>query len=555
MGPHQHLVPLRLLRRVAIAVATIVAVGAVCVPAGVASASGSSLSFSPNKGAPGTEVSASTTGSSSLACVTEITVTNTSSGSSATATILSNNGANVVFEVPPLRAGEATVTFSDTSNSASCTFDGTFQVVSALRITTTSLPEAGYGVPYSARIRAAGGIGPYTWSVSAGAPPAGVTLASNGVFTGAPQSIAPATLTVQVMDKYSVTAQATFTITIELPPVITVSSLPNGTVGAEYSVQLTAEGGVPPYSWSVGPSGGLPGGLFVNSAGVLTGRPGTAGASMLDLQVTDALGVTGSEVLPITIEPLPQEYAVAFADGTVPVGNPAFGDPVLHVRSPRGAVVALAAAPDAKGFWALTRMGRVRGVGGLRTLGSLGKLPRGDRAVALAANPKGTGYWVLTSLGQVFAFGHARTYPSAGRQPNGRRSKAVGIASAPGGDGYWILWSDGTVDAYGGALGLGSPDFVGHRFTAIAATTDGPGYWVVSASGRVFPFGAAWGEPPSGGIVIHGEVVGIAGTPDGAGYWLVGADGAVHAFGSARLAQDLPNPLDFGRAVAIASTA
>lgn len=540
-------------RRVEIAFVVVALVLAVCVLTGTASASSNTLGFSPNKGAPGTEVSAAA--SSSLACVNGVTVTNITSGASAPATIVSNNGANVVFQLPSVPPGNATVTFSGGSGTPGCTFTGTFQVVSALRITSTSLPEAGYGVAYAARVTAAGGVGPYSWSVIAGAPPTGVTLASNGVFVGAPESSAPATLTVQVADKYGVTASATFTITVELPPVITVSSLPDGTLGVDYSVALSAEGGVPPYSWSVGPSGGLPGGLVVNSAGILSGRPGTAGTSMLELQVTDAVGVTGSAVLPITIEPLPEEYAIAIADGAVPVGEVAPGDPMFHVRSPRGGVVALAPGPVGWGFWVLTRSGRVSGVGGLRSLGSVPKLRRGDRPVALAANPAGTGYWVLTSNGEVFAFGHVRRYPPEGRQQRGLRTvKAVGIAAAPGGNGYWILWSDGDVVACGGAPSFGSPGFAGRRFTAIAATADAPGYWVVSASGLVFPFGAAWREPLSGGGVIHGEVVGIAGTPDGAGYWLVGRDGTIRAFGSARLAQDLPNPLGLGRAVAIAST-
>jgi hypothetical protein len=390
--------------------------------------------------------------------------------------------------------------------------------------------------------------------VIAGAPPDGVTLAPNGVFTGAPESSAPATLTVQVMDKYGVTASATFTIAVEPPPVITVTTLPSGTVGDVYFATLTAKGGVPPYSWTVGPSGGLPGGLVVNSAGVLSGRPGTAGTSMLELQVTDALGVTGSATLPITIDPVPQEYAIAIADGAVTIGSPAPNDPVLRVRSPQGGVVAIAAGPT-RGFWALTRRGRVRGVGGLASLGSPPKLRRADRPAALAADPAGAGYWVLTSEGQVFSFGHARRYPPEFREGRAPRSaRAVGVAAAPGGAGYWVLWSDGVVHAYGDAPILGSPDFPGHRFTAIAATADGPGYWVVSASGRVFPFGAAWGEPPTSGIVLHGEVVGIAGAPDGAGYWLIGANGSVRGFGSARLSPVLPNPLRLGRAVAIAST-
>ncbi|MGA8296879.1 MAG: Ig domain-containing protein [Acidimicrobiales bacterium] len=538
-----------------VVIATSALVFGLSVASAGASASGNTLSFTPNKGAPGTDVSGSDSSAPNLYCVNTIVVTNISSGTSATASIVSTNGTTIVFRVPNVPAGNATVTFSDGSSPSTCSYSGTFQVVAALAITTTSLPEAGYGVPYSARVTAKGGVGPYSWSVTSGAPPAGVTLASNGVFTGSPETSPPTTLTVQVSDKYGATASATYTIVIEAPPIITVSSLPVGTVGVNYRARLTAEGGVGPYNWSVGASGGLPGGLVVNSAGVLSGKPGTAGTSMLDLQVTDAHGVTGSTVVPITIDPTPQEYAVAIADGAVPVASPPSDDPLLHVRSPRGGVVALAPGLPGKGFWALTRSGRVRGVGGLGSLGSLPRLGRGERPVAIAANPQGTGYWVLTGDGKVFPFGGARPYRLQGRSIRATKSeRAVGIASAPGGGGYWVLWSDGEVDAYGSAPLLGSASFGGHRFTAIASTTDGPGYWVVSATGRVFPFGVAWGEPVSGGIVIHGPVVGIAGAPDGAGYWLIGRNGAVRAYGSARVTSDFPNPPGLGRAVAIASS-
>ena len=43
------------------------------------------------------------------------------------------------------------------------------------------------GTPYNQTITASGGLGPYTYSVSAGALPAGLTLnASTGVISGTP---------------------------------------------------------------------------------------------------------------------------------------------------------------------------------------------------------------------------------------------------------------------------------------------------------------------------------------------------------------------------------
>lgn len=51
-------------------------------------------------------------------------------------------------------------------------------------VTTTSLPGAMMGVPYSATLQASGGILPYTWSLSAGSTP--VPLSSSGVLMGTP---------------------------------------------------------------------------------------------------------------------------------------------------------------------------------------------------------------------------------------------------------------------------------------------------------------------------------------------------------------------------------
>ena len=56
----------------------------------------------------------------------------------------------------------------------------------ALSITTTSLPPAQVGVAYSATLTATGGVGPYTWAVSGGSLPAGLSLSAAGVISGTP---------------------------------------------------------------------------------------------------------------------------------------------------------------------------------------------------------------------------------------------------------------------------------------------------------------------------------------------------------------------------------
>ena len=64
--------------------------------------------------------------------------------------------------------------------------------------------------------------------------------------------------------------------------------LPNGTVNAAYSATLAANGGTPPYTWSI-VSGSLPSGLTLNpSTGAITGTPTASGKLQLHRQVTDS---------------------------------------------------------------------------------------------------------------------------------------------------------------------------------------------------------------------------------------------------------------------------
>ena len=88
-----------------------------------------------------------------------------------------------------------------------------------------------------------------------------------------------------------------------MPLLITLGTLPGGTVGAPYSATLQASGGVAPYSWAI-PLGALPAGLTLNTAtGTVTGTPIAAGTFTFTAQVADSSSpqVLITRVLTITI--------------------------------------------------------------------------------------------------------------------------------------------------------------------------------------------------------------------------------------------------------------
>ncbi len=97
----------------------------------------------------------------------------------------------------------------------------TIQTPPALSITTTSpLPSGTVATAYSTGLQATGGIPPYTWSLTQGLLPSGLSLASlgngTGSITGNPVLTTTSNFTVQVTDSQIVPATAThsFSITI-----------------------------------------------------------------------------------------------------------------------------------------------------------------------------------------------------------------------------------------------------------------------------------------------------------------------------------------------------
>ena len=96
--------------------------------------------------------------------------------------------------------------------------DGTVSVITHPVITTTSpLPPGTAGMPYTTTLHAAGGISPWTWAVTGGSLPAGLTLSPGGTITGTPAAPGTRTFTAQATDHDGNTAAKSLTLTIDGP--------------------------------------------------------------------------------------------------------------------------------------------------------------------------------------------------------------------------------------------------------------------------------------------------------------------------------------------------
>ena len=177
------------------------------------------------------------------------------------------------------------------------------------RLSISGNPQNGtVGTPYSTTLQAAGGVGPYTFSIASGTLPAGLTLnAATGVISGTPSASGSAAFTAQVRDATGNTASGPFNIAIAGPSAISVAGpLPSGTVGTTYNANVGATGGTAPYTCALA-GGALPAGLTLNANCSVTGTPTISGTTSVNVQVTDASNPAQTKTAPetITINPAP----------------------------------------------------------------------------------------------------------------------------------------------------------------------------------------------------------------------------------------------------------
>ena len=202
----------------------------------------------------------------------------------------------------PTAAGTFNFT-AQVTDSLSAAASRQFTVVIAAGLAVASpanLPGAAAGAAYLQQIQASGGSPPYTWALTSGSLPAGLSLAPTGALSGTPAAVGSFQFTVQVADSASNQASKQLSLTVASALTITTAPLPDGAPGVSYAQSLAVTGGTPPYSWSLS-SGSLPPGLALSVGGAITGKPGSAGVFPFTVQVADSLGVTATAQLRITV--------------------------------------------------------------------------------------------------------------------------------------------------------------------------------------------------------------------------------------------------------------
>jgi hypothetical protein len=178
--------------------------------------------------------------------------------------------------------------------------------------TQGAIPNGTVGVAYSKTLAETGGSAPFTYALTSGSLPSGLTLGtSSGVISGTPTTaVTSLGFTVTVTDSAPVPQTYSSPMMLTINPAstlsITTASLPAGVPNTAYTATLAASGGLAPYTWSI-TLGSLPAGVSLNaSSGVISGTPTATTDSTVTVKVTDSqpTPATAAQILSLVVQPM-----------------------------------------------------------------------------------------------------------------------------------------------------------------------------------------------------------------------------------------------------------
>ena len=234
-----------------------------------------------------------------------------------------NSATSITAMAPPGAVGTVNITVAASGGTSATAAANQFTYVApTLVLSPTALTAPVYGSAYNQTITAIGGNGSYSFSVTAGALPAGLTLSTSGVLSGTPTAAGTFNFTITATDTSAtpLTGARPYSVTIAAPTIaVTPASLVavvNPSPGNSYTAALSATGGIGPYSFAV-TAGTVPPGLTVSNTGVFAGTPTAGGSFTFTVTATDAGGFTGSRVYTVPVN----APSLALTPTTLPNGT------------------------------------------------------------------------------------------------------------------------------------------------------------------------------------------------------------------------------------------
>ena len=226
---------------------------------------------------------------------------------------LSLNAATGLISGTPTTAGQFDFTVSARMNGDSRSDTKALGIVVRERVaiagsepfTTARRAVGEVTAPFEAMLVASGGTGTYTWALTSGTLPTGLTLA-DGAIAGTPTVSGSYPFIATVTDAEGRTATYPGRIVIAPKLAFATLLLRPGKVGKLYGAKLRTLGGVKPATWRI-VRGPLPRGVrFDRFTGTLFGTPKKAGSYRVTFEATDALGIKATKTLRIVIASAPK---------------------------------------------------------------------------------------------------------------------------------------------------------------------------------------------------------------------------------------------------------
>lgn len=193
----------------------------------------------------------------------------------------------------PTATGSSTFTVQVTdANNLIANKEFSLLITTSPTITSASpLPLGIVGSAYNKALATEDGTAPFTWGITAGTLPAGLSLSTAGILDGNPTAAGTSSFTVLVTDANGFTATKEFSITVQdLAITGNVTVLPGAVRGFPYSYTFTGSGGFGDSEWEL--VGTLPSGLSFNAAtATLSGTPAAnapEGTTSLTVKLTDS---------------------------------------------------------------------------------------------------------------------------------------------------------------------------------------------------------------------------------------------------------------------------